>query len=293
MIIQRVQRGKVGNEINITEQEFVSFLKTDASVAQIRPELLVRQILVKTKSKADSILTRLDSDESFDIIAQQESLAGNASNGGLMPWRKIADMPEIFGTALKEEVVGTISKPLETGSGFHILKIEEKRGPYVKYEDQWNVRHVLLMPTAIRHLDETFIEIEEIRNRIIAGEDFGELAKEFSEDEGSALKGGDLDWFTKGTMVKQFEDMMLQSELNEVSEVFKTDYGYHFLEVLGTRNFDRTSELIEDRAYSALYSRKFDEELENTLRSRRAEAFVEIKDIDRNTLVIHLVNLLE
>ena len=280
MIIQRVQRGKVGNEINITEQEFVSFLKTDASVAQIRPELLVRQILVKTKSKADSILTRLDSDESFDIIAQQESLAGNASNGGLMPWRKIADMPEIFGTALKEEVVGTISKPLETGSGFHILKIEEKRGPYVKYEDQWNVRHVLLMPTAIRNLDETFIEIEDIRNRIIADEDFGELAKEFSEDEGSALKGGDLDWFTKGTMVKQFEDMMLQSELNEVSEVFKTDYGYHFLEVLGTRNFDRTSELIEDRAYSALYSRKFDEELENTLRSMRAEAFVEIKDLD-------------
>jgi len=175
--------------------------------------------------------------------------------------------------------VGTISKPLETGSGFHILKIEEKRGPYVKYEDQWNVRHVLLMPTAIRNLDETFIEIEDIRNRIIAGEDFGELAKEFSEDEGSALKGGDLDWFTKGTMVKQFEDMMLQSELNEVSEVFKTDYGYHFLEVLGTRNFDRTSELIEDRAYSALYSRKFDEELENTLRSMRAEAFVEIKDL--------------
>ena len=128
MIIQRVQRGKVGNEINITEQEFVSFLKTDASVAQIRPELLVRQILVKTKSKAESILNRLDSDESFDIIAQQESLAGNASNGGLMPWRKIADMPEIFGTALKEEEVGTISKPLETGSGFHILKIEEKRG---------------------------------------------------------------------------------------------------------------------------------------------------------------------
>ena len=107
-----------------------------------------------------------------------------------------------------------------------------------------------------------------------------ELAKEFSEDEGSALNGGDLDWFTKGTMVTQFEDMMLSSENNVVSEVFQTDYGYHFLEVLGTRNFDKTSELIEDRAYSALYSRKFDEELENTLRSIRAEAFVEIKTLD-------------
>ena len=280
MIIQRVQRGRVGNEINITEQEFESFMKTDPAVAQIRPELSVRQILVKTENKAQSVLARLDANESFEAIAKEISLAGNASSGGLMPWRKIADMPKVFGAAFEEEVVGTVTRPISTGSGFHILKIEEKRGPFVKYEDQWNVRHILLMPTAIRDLAATLNEIEDIRNRIMTGEDFGELAKEFSEDEGSALNGGDLDWFTKGTMVTQFEDMMLSSENNIVSEVFQTDYGYHFLEVLGTRNFDKTSELIEDRAYSALYSRKFDEELENTLRSIRAEAFVEIKTLD-------------
>ena len=280
MIIQRVQRGRVGNEINITEQEFESFMKTDPAVAQIRPELSVRQILVKTENKAQSVLARLDANESFEAIAKEISLAGNASSGGLMPWRKIADMPKVFGEALEEEVVGTVPGPISTGSGFHILKIEEKRGPFVKYEDQWNVRHILLMPTAIRDLAATLNEIEDIRNRIMTGEDFGELAKEFSEDEGSALNGGDLDWFTKGTMVTQFEDMMLSSENNIVSEVFQTDYGYHFLEVLGTRNFDKTSELIEDRAYSGLYSRKFDEELENTLRSIRAEAFVEIKTLD-------------
>ena len=280
MIIQRVQRGRVGNEINITEQEFESFMKTDPAVAQIRPELSVRQILVKTENKAQSVLARLDANESFEAIAKEISLAGNASSGGLMPWRKIADMPKVFGEALEEEVVGTVTSPISTGSGFHILKIEEKRGPFVKYEDQWNVRHILLMPTAIRDLAATLNEIEDIRNRIMTGEDFGELAKEFSEDEGSALNGGDLDWFTKGTMVTQFEDMMLSSQNNVVSEVFQTDYGYHFLEVLGTRNFDKTSELIEDRAYSGLYSRKFDEELENTLRSIRAEAFVEIKTLD-------------
>ena len=280
MIIQRVQRGKVGNEINITEQEFESFMQTDPSVAQIRPELLVRQILVKNEKTALSVIERLEANENFETIAKEVSLAGNASSGGLMPWRKIADMPKVFGEALEEEVVGTVTSPISTGSGFHILKIEEKRGPFVKYEDQWNVRHILLMPTAIRDLAATLNEIEDIRNRIMTGEDFGELAKEFSEDEGSALNGGDLDWFTKGTMVTQFEDMMLSSENNIVSEVFQTDYGYHFLEVLGTRNFDKTSELIEDRAYSGLYSRKFDEELENTLRSIRAEAFVVIKTLD-------------
>ena len=280
MIIQRVQRGKVGNEINITEQEFESFMQTDPSVAQIRPELLVRQILVKNEKTALSVIERLEANENFEAIAKEVSLAGNASSGGLMPWRKIADMPKVFGAALEEEVVGTVTAPISTGSGFHILKIEEKRGAFVKYEDQWNVRHILLMPTAIRDLASTLNEIEDIRSRVMAGENFGELAKEFSEDEGSALNGGDLDWFTKGTMVTQFEDMMLSSENNVVSEVFQTDYGYHFLEVLGTRNFDKTSELIEDRAYSALYSRKFDEELENTLRSIRAEAFVEIKTLD-------------
>ena len=280
MIIQRVQRGKVGNEISITEQEFKSFMKTDASVAQIRPELSVRQILVKTENQSLSVISRLDAGEDFETIVREVSIAGNASSGGLMPWRKVADMPEIFSKALEEEIVGTITGPIPSGSGFHILKLEEKRGPFVKYEDQWNARHILLMPTAIRDLNATLKEIEDIRNRILAGEDFGELAKEFSEDEGSAQRGGDLDWFSKGTMVKEFEDMMLNSELNIVSEVFQTGYGYHFLEVLGKRNFDKTSELIEDRAYSALYSRKFDEELENTLRSIRAEAFVEIKDLD-------------
>ncbi len=280
MIIQRVQRGKVGNEISITEQEFKSFMKTDASVAQIRPELSVRQILVKTENQSLSVISRLDAGEDFETIVREVSIAGNASSGGLMPWRKVADMPEIFSKALEEEIVGTITGPIPSGSGFHILKLEEKRGPFVKYEDQWNARHILLMPTAIRDLNATLKEIEDIRNRILAGEDFGELAKEFSEDEGSAQRGGDLDWFSKGTMVKEFEDMMLNSELNTVSEVFQTGYGYHFLEVLGKRNFDKTSELIEDRAYSALYSRKFDEELENTLRSIRAEAFVEIKELD-------------
>ena len=280
MIIQRVQRGKVGNEINITEQEFESFMKTDPSVAQLRPELSVRQILVKNEKKAQVVLERLDADESFEVIAKEVSLAGNAASGGLMPWRKIADMPELFRLALVEEIVGTVSAPISTGSGFHILKIEEKRGPFVKYEDQWNVRHILLMPTAIRDLPTTLIEIEDVRNRIMAGEDFDKLAKEFSEDEGSALNGGDLDWFSAGVMVKQFEAVMLASENNVVSDVFQTDYGYHFLEVLGTRNFDKTTELIEDRAYSGLYSRKFDEELENTLRSIRAEAFVEIKNLD-------------
>ena len=129
MIIQRVQRGRVGNEINITEQEFESFMKTDPSVAQIRPEFSVRQILVKTEKKAQSVIEKLDNNEDFETIARDVSLAGNASSGGLMPWRKIADMPKVFGAALEEEIVGTVTSPISTGSGFHICLLYTSPSP--------------------------------------------------------------------------------------------------------------------------------------------------------------------
>ena len=112
------------------------------------------------------------------------------------------------------------------------------------------------------------------------GEDFSTLAKEFSEDPGSAQKGGELDWMGKGITAAEFEATFTTIEEGVVSEVFQTEFGFHFLELLDQRNKDMTNEAIENRAFNILYSRKYDEELENTLRSMRAEAFVEIKDLD-------------
>jgi peptidyl-prolyl cis-trans isomerase SurA len=136
------------------------------------------------------------------------------------------------------------------------------------------------MPSAIRDEESSEKELNDIRLRVINGEDFGELADEFSQDPGSAKKGGELGWLGKGVLADEFEKTMIESEINEVSEVFQTEFGFHFLEVLEKRNHDKTDELIEDRAYQLLYARKYDEELESTLRSIRAEAFVEIKDLD-------------
>jgi peptidyl-prolyl cis-trans isomerase SurA len=136
------------------------------------------------------------------------------------------------------------------------------------------------MPSAIRDEESSENELNEIRLRILDGEDFGKLADEYSEDPGSAKRGGELDWLGKGVLAPEFEKTMLEAEVGVMSEVFQTDFGFHFLEVLDKRNHDMTNELIEDRAYQALYSRKYDEELESTLRSMRSEAFVEIKDLD-------------
>lgn len=280
MIVQRIQRGRVGSEIDITEKEFQAFLATDDSLAELQPELLVRQILVKTLSQADKVILRIESGEDFGKVAEEVSISANAIDGGIMKWRKSLDMPELFSNALDKKKVNEMTDPLESGSGFHILRLEDKRGSFVQEEEQWSSRHILLMPSAIRDEESSEKELNDIRLRVINGEDFGELADEFSQDPGSAKKGGELGWLGKGVLADEFEKTMIESEINQVSEVFQTEFGFHFLEVLEKRNHDKTDELIEDRAYQLLYARKYDEELESTLRSIRAEAFVEIKDLD-------------
>ena len=280
MIIQRVQRGIVGGSINITAQEIEGFLATEEAIAQLTPELLVRQIQVGSLEAAETILSRLEEGEDFEALVEEKSINQNKSQGGLMPWRKINEMPSIFADAIRNQSLGFISEPIKTGSGFHLLKLEEKRGPLVKFEEQWETRHVLLIPSAIRDVDATKAEAEVLRERVLAGEDFALIAKEFSEDPGSGSNGGNLEWLPKGATVGEFENVMLNSEINEVSEVFESQFGFHFLEVTGKRVEDVTDYQIEERAYSVLFSRKYDEELENTLRSMRAEAFVEFKDLD-------------
>ena len=280
MTIQRIQRGRVGSMINITDKEFDAFLATDESLKELEPELQVRQILVKSLDKAEEIITSIENGSDFGGLAKEFSVSANASEGGVMNWRKISDMPTLYAEALGDLDVGQNSSPLESGAGFHILKVEDKRGDFVKYEDQWLVRHILLMPSEIRTLEETEQELVDIRNRLLDGEDFGDLAKEYSEDPGSALKGGELEWMGKGITAAEFEKTFTTLEIGIISEVFETEFGFHFLEVLGKRNKDMTKDAIENRAFNILYSRKYDEELENSLRSMRAEAFVEIKDLD-------------
>ena len=280
MVIQRVQRGKVGRQVDITEQELDGFLATEGSVKELSPELFIRQILVEDKIKAEKVLSDLESGEDFQVLAKERSTSANAASGGEMGWRNLADLPSLFADALKGKKKGYVSPPLESGSGFFVLKLEDKRGSLVRFEEQWNARHILMMPTKLR--DETFTksELEAVRDRAMAGEDFALLAKEFSEDPGSASRGGDLEWLSLGKTAPAFEKMMTTSPLQEISPVFESEFGFHFLQVLGQRTEDLTEEVIKDRAYGIIFARKYDEELENSLRTMRAEAFVEFKELD-------------
>jgi len=280
MLIQRVQQGRVSSEVSITDKEFEGFLQTDDSIKSLEPEIQLGQILVKTKEEANEILLKLDSGEDFQQLAINFSKSSSARNGGLLDWKRPSEMAELFANAVDGKDKNWISKPLESGAGFHIIKLIDKRGELVEFEDQWQVRHILMIPSAIRTDEETFEEITSIRERFIDGESFEDLAKEFSEDPGTSSNGGDLGWSGKGRYAPEFEATMLLTAVGETSEVFETQFGYHFLQVLDKRNKDITNDLIENRAYNMLFSRKYDEALENTLRSMRAEAFVEIKELD-------------
>lgn len=280
MLIQRVQQGRVSSEVSITDKEFEGFLQTDDSIKSLEPEIQLGQILVKTKEEANEILLKLDSGEDFQQLAINFSKSSSARNGGLLDWKRPSEMAELFANAVDGKDKNWISKPLESGAGFHIIKLIDKRGELVEFEDQWQVRHILMIPSAIRTDEETFEEITSIRERFIDGESFEDLAKEFSEDPGTSSNGGDLGWSGKGRYAPEFEATMLLTAVGETSEVFETQFGYHFLQVIDKRNKDITNDLIENRAYNMLFSRKYDEALENTLRSMRAEAFVEIKDLD-------------
>ena len=280
MIIQRVQRGRVGREVDITEQELNGFLATEGVINQLSPELFVRQILVSDENQALELIQKINNGSDFAELAKSKSKSNNASQGGEMGWRNLGDMPSLFANALKNKKKGFVSEPLKAGSGFYILKLEDKRGDLVRFEEQWNVRHILMMETKLRDKMFTKKELEDVRDRVLAGEDFSLLAKEFSEDPGSASRGGDLDWLSLGTTAPAFEKMMLASPIDEISPIFESEFGFHFLQVLDKRTEDLTEEVIKDRAYGILFSRKFDEELENTLRTIRSEAFVEFKELD-------------
>jgi len=280
LIIQRVQRGRVSSSVDITEQEVANFLASQEAQDQLYPEYQVSQILLPDLETANKVLFLIESGMSFESLAKDFSTSSNASNGGNLGFRKLSNLPSMFSKEVKNESIGYVSKPLKTGAGYQIIKLTDKRGALLEYEEQWKVRHILMSPSQIRDDVFTKKELEEVRERLMNGESFELLAKEFSEDPGSGSNGGDLDWLPRGVTDPNFEKTFTEIEKGIISPVFETQFGYHFLEVLDSRTYEKTFDNIENQAYNILFSRKFDEELENTLRTMRAEAFVEFKDLD-------------
>ena len=173
--------------------------------------------------------------------------------------------------------LGEVLNPIRSASGFHIVKILDQRGASQQRVQQTQARHILIRPTEIRSDDEAEMIIRDLHQRLLAGEDFAQVARDFSDDPGSALSGGDLGWSMPGQMVPAFEAVMDASDIGALSEPFRSQFGWHVLEVLDRREQDMSEEVKLRQAMRILRERRFDEELEAWLTEIREEAYVELK----------------
>jgi len=289
LIIQRVQRGKVGRRVEISEQELENFINSEEGRTKLAEQYNVQQILIAVKSgsvdseievikgEALKILQRNRDGESFTKLAQTYSSDQNALEGGGLGWRTAAELPTLFANLVSELKIGETSEPIRSGAGFHLIHLAEKKGNTVKFEDQTLARHILVQESEIRTENQTELLINDISERLKNGEDFKQLARQFSEDPGSKMDGGELGWSKDGDYDPVFERVLNSTAIGEVSAPLKSAFGWHVIEVLNRRNEDVSSEEQKNRAYQIIFKRKFEQELQSTLIELRAEAYVDIK----------------
>ena len=290
MVIRRVQQGKVMRRIRISEQELDNFLTSEEGRFLTSPDVNVGQILLSVptgsnKDDTDSILKRameLQAEAANGTDFRQLAIANSADQsalqGGDLGWRKMAQLPGVFIDAVDQLKLGQVSDPIRSGAGFHLLKLYERRGGGEQLIEQHFARHILLKPSQIRDEKATIAELNELRNQVLAGDEFADLSKQLSEDPGSALKGGELGWSTPGMFVPEFEETMNSIALNEISAPFASQFGWHILQVTERRDQDFSSEILRNRAQNMLRERKYEEELQVWLQEIRDEAFIEIKE---------------
>ncbi|TBU92197.1 molecular chaperone SurA [Stutzerimonas kirkiae] len=289
MVISRVRQQRVAERIQVSNQEVQNFLSSDLGKLQLSEEYHLGNILIPLPEGADAqtiqhaeraaldTYQQLQGGADFSQLAVSRSASENALEGGDMGWRKAAQLPPPFDSLVGDLAIGQVTEPVRTPAGFILLKLLDKRGGEHLVRDEVHVRHILIKPSAIRSSEETRRLVERLRQRILNGEDFGELAKSFSEDPGSALNGGDLNWIDPNALVPEFRAVMADSANGQLSEPFETAYGWHILEVLGRRATDASEAFREQQAVNLLRNRKYDEELQTWLRQIRDEAYVEIK----------------
>lgn len=285
LAIQRVQQGSVMRDINITEKEVDNFMTTEEGAALTEPEYRVVQALLPI-SRSDSAETRAAKEDFVDGVLASVLAGINFSEavnvqepfafrGGDLGWRKLSDIPSMFSQIIPSLAAGDTGK-VQSNSWLHLVHLAEARG-LERLVEQTDVRHILLTPNEVLGDEAAQALILSLKERIEGGEDFAELAKEYSDDIGSAQEGGELGWTNPGQMVAEFEAAMANAEVGVITEPVRSEFGWHILEVTGRRTEDFSEQVRRNQVASYLREAKYEEELENWLREIREEAFVDIK----------------
>jgi len=287
MVLQRVQSGNVNQRIQISEQEIKNFLETEEGQTLTQPEFRIVHALLPLAPDAPEaevanaqqlvhkMVAKIRAGAAFEDVISSSS-GKYTFSGGDLGWRRTDDLPSLFSDIAPTLDKGEAADPIRSDSGFHLIYMQDKRGGE-QMVAQVEVRHILVKPSEILTDDQAEQLVIDLKARIEAGEDFAELAKEFSEDIGSGQEGGDLGWTMKGQMVPEFDAAMANTKIGEISDPIHSQYGWHILEVTGRRDQDMTELAMQAKAREYLHSRKYQEELDAWLRKIRDEAFVDIK----------------
>lgn len=290
MIISRVQKFQVNNRVQISQQDIDYFLASKAGQMATEAEYRLSHILIsipsqaspaeikKARKKADAIIAEIKAGKDFQQQAIETSNGRNALKGGDLGWRKQAQLPSLFADAVIDLEPGQVSDPIKSASGFHIIQIADKRGGSTMMVLQTKVSHILVMPNEIRSDKDSRARIRQVYKKLDNGADFEALAKEYSDDPGSAAKGGDLGWVNPGDMVPAFDRIMNEIEPGVLSQPFKSKFGWHILKVEERKETDLGEQVQRNQIYQMLQARQFEEELPIWLRKIRSEAYVDIKE---------------
>jgi len=289
LIVGEVRRANVRRRIYITPQEIANLVKLIDEQGGQQAEYQLGHILIafptepsdddieKAKDTAQKVIELLKNGSEFAKIATASSSGANALEGGDMGWMNINSMPTLFAEAVQGRAKDELIGPIRSGAGFHILKVIDTRGIEKVEVVELSARHILIKPSVILSDEKAVQMLKDFRTKILAGEaDFATLAKEYSADPGSALKGGELGWADPNVYVPEFRDTLGKLTINEISEPVRTVHGWHLMQLLDKRVGDNTEKVKEDKAYQLLFQRKFSEETDAWLREIRASAYIDV-----------------
>lgn len=290
ILVRRVQTSFVRHEVKISEQEVNSFLKLlDQSEGDQSNEYHLGHILIATpenaspaqintaQAKAKSIITDLNNGKDFSTLSIAKSDASNALEGGDLGWLKLAQMPSLLKPYVEKMQANDVSPAIQSPSGFHIIKLLATRGQEKILVTKTHVRHILFKINALVSDEIAKNRLVNLKERIENGGDFATLARANSEDRGSAISGGDLNWVQPGALVPPFEEAMNKLAIDEISPPVQTQFGWHLIQVLGREQQDNTQLMRKAQARSQLQKRKADAAIEAWLIKLRDEAYVEYR----------------
>jgi peptidyl-prolyl cis-trans isomerase SurA len=293
IILARLREREVDNRINVTEAEIDNLLTSQASRNEIKDEFDIAHILIRTpeesspeelqklRGKADEAMKRLQEGEDFAQVSARYSDAPNALEGGKIGWKNDSQIPKLFVDALKPLKPGENTEIMRSPNGFHILKLNNRRGASSPLlVQQTNARHILIKPSEVVSDADAQHRLEDLKERIENGGNFAELARQYSED-GTAAKGGELGWVNPGDTVPDFEKAMNELQPGQVSAPVRSPFGWHLIQVLERRSQDMSKEAARLKARQEIRARKSDEAYQDWLRELRDRAYVEYRLEDK------------